>query len=82
MWSFRLFAQRASRLRWTIIASAVVLVAAHAVYWWMQGRIPVFCVYCGHYDAPRDHLAKSLSLLITVVALLLLPAIRRRFRSN
>jgi hypothetical protein len=82
LWSFRLFIQRASRLRWTISASAVVLVAAHALYWWMQERIPVFCVYCGHYDAPRDHLAKSLSLLIMVVALLLLPAVRRRFRST
>lgn len=82
LWSFRLFVQRASRLRWTIIASAMVLVAAHALYWWMQGRIPVFCVYCGHYDAPRDHLAKSLSLLIMVAVLLLFPAVRRRFRNT
>jgi hypothetical protein len=82
LWSFRLFVQRASRLRWAIIASAAVLVAAHTLYWWMQGRIPVFCVYCGHYDAPRDHLAKSLSMLIMVVVLLLLPAMRRRFSST
>jgi hypothetical protein len=82
LWSFRLFVQRASMLRWAIIASAVVLVATHTLYWWMQGRIPVFCVYCGHYDAPRDHLAKSLSLLIMVAILLLLPAMRRRFSST
>lgn len=82
LWSVRLFVQRASRLRWTIIASAVVLVAAHALYGWMQGRIPVFCVYCGHYDAPRDHLAKSLSMFIMAVTLMLLPAVRRRFRNT
>lgn len=82
LWSFRLFVQRASRLRWTVFASTICLVGAHALYWWMQGRIPVFCVYCGHYDAPGDHLAKSLSMLIMVVVLLLLPAVRQRFRSN
>jgi hypothetical protein len=82
LWSVRLFVQRASRMRWAIIASAVVLIAAHALYWWMQDRIPVFCVYCGHYDAPRDYLAKSLSLCVAVAAFLLLPAVRRRFHAH
>lgn len=81
LWSFRLFVRRASRLRWAVIASAAALVAAHALYWWMQDRIPVFCVYCGHYDAPRDHLARVLSLFVAVVVFLLLPAVRRRFRN-
>ena len=81
LWSIRLFMRRASSLRWTLVASVLFLVGAHALDWWMQDRIPIFCVYCGHYDAPRDYLAKSLSLLITVVTILLLPAVRRRFRN-
>lgn len=82
LWSIRSFMRRASSLRWTLVASVLFLVGAHALYWWMQDRIPIFCVYCGHYDAPRNHLAKSLSLLVTVVAFLLLPAVRRRFHGN
>lgn len=81
LWSIRLFMRRASALRWTLVASVLLLVGAHALYWWMQERIPVFCVYCGHYDAPRDYLAKSLSLFVAITAILLLPAVRRRFRN-
>lgn len=79
LWSIQLFMRRASGLRWTLVASVLFLIGAHALYWGMQDRIPMFCVYCGHYDAPRDYLAKSLSLFVTVAALLLLPAVRRRF---
>jgi hypothetical protein len=82
LWSIRLFLRRASTLRWIILASALCLISAHGLYWLMQDRIPVFCTYCGHYDAPRDHLAKSLSLCVAVTAILLLPAVRRRFRST
>lgn len=81
LWSLRLFLRRASGLRWTLVASALLLVGAHGLYWLMQDEIPAFCVYCGHYDAPRDYLVKSLSLLVAVTAVLLLPAVRRRFRS-
>lgn len=82
LWSIRLFMRRASSLRWALVASVLLLVGAHALYWWMQDRIPVFCVYCGHYDAPRDHLAKSLSLFVAITTILLLPAVRRCFRST
>lgn len=82
LWSIRLFMRRASFVRWTLVASVLFLLGAHGLYWWMQDRIPVFCVYCGHYDAPRDYLAKSLSLFVAITAILLLPAVRRRFCSK
>lgn len=74
--------RRASFVRWTLVVSVLFLLGAHGLYWWMQDRIPVFCVYCGHYDAPRDYLAKSLSLFVAITAILLLPAVRRRFCSK
>lgn len=82
LWSVQLFVRRASILRPALIASSLFLVSAHGLYWLMDDQIPVFCVYCGHFDAPDDHLAKSLSLFVAVIALLLLPAVRQRFRST
>lgn len=82
LWSLRLFHRRTSRLRWILIASALLLVVAHGIDWRMQDQIPMFCVYCGHYEGPGDHLARSLSLCVAVAAFLLFPAVRRRFRGT
>lgn len=74
----------ARRIRWPIMTSAgsvLLLLAAEAIGW-RSFDLYMDSVVCFDCNTPQQGIGQSLFIAITSIAAMLLPAVRRRFRSN
>lgn len=73
----------ARRIRWPIMTSAgsVLLLVAETISW-QSFELYMDSVVCFDCNTPQQGIGQSLFIAITSIAAMLLPAVRRRFRSN
>lgn len=78
LWSFYLFACRSSISRWALLGSALLTVSAEVTGLVMRDGMSFACFMCLDGSRPGDGLDKATAFFIVAMALLLLPAVRRR----
>ncbi len=74
----------ARRVRWPIMTStgSVLLLLAAEAIGWRSFELYMDSVICFDCSTPQQGIGRSLFIAITSIAAMLLPAVRRRFRSN
>jgi hypothetical protein len=82
VWSLHLFVRRSPIMRWALLGSALLKVTVQITGLVMRDGMSFACFICHDDSRPGDGLDNALAFFIVAVALLLLPAVRRRFRKT